>query len=72
MAHNRLKTHDVTDRTEVTRRTLEFAKALGGEGFAPDDINDALFRTAYRRIADHALFLDWARDIADIERDAAS
>jgi len=44
------KLDDTLDRGRITSRILEFTEALGGEGFTDDDINDGLFRAAYRRI----------------------
>jgi hypothetical protein len=44
---------------------------LSGEGFIDEDIIDALLAAAYRRIGDHAGFLDWAKDVAGLEREYA-
>jgi hypothetical protein len=58
---------DVTDRMRVTRKVIEFAEALAGEGFVADDITDAMFAAAYRRIGNYAEFLDWAKDVGRLE-----
>jgi hypothetical protein len=62
---------DGTDRMIITRKVVEFAEALSGEGFIDEDIIDALLAAAYRRIGDHAGFLDWAKDVAGLEREYA-
>lgn len=73
-----MKTKEMADRIEVTRRVIAHADALAGEGFARDDIVDALFAAAWRRIAENrethlvtAEYQDWASDIARLDEDCA-
>jgi hypothetical protein len=61
------RVHDVNDRMMVTRKVIEFTEALAGEGFVPDDITDALFAAAYRRIGNYAEFLDRAAAVGRLE-----
>jgi hypothetical protein len=58
---------DVNDRMSVTRKVIEFTEALASEGFMADDITDALFAAAYRRIGNYAEFLDWAANVGRLE-----
>jgi hypothetical protein len=41
--------HNVTDRIRVRRRFADLADTLPGEGFADDEITDALIRAACSR-----------------------
>lgn len=60
---------DMAKRIDVSHRVVEFAKYLLDEGFEADDIVDALFRAAARRIGDKVEYLDWAADVGGLELD---
>jgi hypothetical protein len=59
----------VAQRIKAAHMVQDYCTYLLNEGFEADDIIDALFEAAYRRIDNHAVYLDWAAEVGRLEEE---
>ena len=72
-SERRRRIAEMYDRMRLAARFQTLADdVLPGEGFADDEITDAMIRTLCKRVGDRAEVMDWVKDIADTRFDAES